>query len=41
MGGFVLDLILSGKEKEQMIIELNDTFSKYGQELKNNKIPLF
>jgi DNA polymerase alpha subunit A len=39
-GEFVLDLILAGKQRDDMVLILNDYFSTLGSKLKNSQIPL-
>lgn len=40
LGNFVLDLILSGKERENMILEMNEKFQKFGDDMKKKDIKL-
>lgn len=40
VGNFVLDQILSGKAREDVILTLNDYLSDIGQKLKSNQIML-
>lgn len=40
LGNFVLNQILSGKQREEVILKLNEYLSDIGQKLKNGEIPL-
>jgi DNA polymerase alpha subunit A len=40
VGNFVLNEILSGKQKEDIVITLNEYLSTIGEKLKNNQIHL-
>ena len=40
LGNFVLNQILSGMQREDVIMKLNEYLSDVGQKLKNGEIPL-
>ena len=40
VGNFVLDEILSGKQREEIVIELNEYLSLLGQQMKKGEIKL-
>ena len=40
VGNFVLDQILSGKQREEVVMNLNEYLSEIGEKMKGSKIPL-